>query len=80
MRPYEGVGRSFLTNNLKTILQCHNLPHMHSRFFVVLSIVVDVEVEEVITLRTNDIRTPAIPWRGSFEVSILGVSRAGDGP
>jgi hypothetical protein len=53
---------------------------MHSRFFVVLSIVVDVEVEEVITLRTNDIRTPAIPWRGSFEVSILGVSRAGDGP
>jgi hypothetical protein len=80
MRPYEGVGRSFSTNNLKTILQCHNLPHMHSRFFVVLSIVVDVEVEEVITLRTNDIRIPAIPWRGSFEVSILGVNRAGDGP
>jgi hypothetical protein len=48
MRPYEGVGRSFSTNNLKTILQCHNLPHMRSRFFVVLSIVVDVEVEEVI--------------------------------
>jgi hypothetical protein len=76
MRPYEGVGRSFSTNNLKTILQCHNPPHMRSRFFVVLSIVVDVEVEEVIT---SDERCPH-PWRGSFEVSILGVNRAGDGP
>lgn len=63
-----------VTNNLKTALHCCNLCETYPRFFAVLSIVVDVESEEGKIRRTNVIRIPAIPWRGSSEVSILGAN------